>query len=728
MAEKPEEQLNTSNEISFTDLFSVPAIQRLQDEFAIATGVASIITNPTGVPITKPSNFCRLCNDIIRKTENGLRNCYRSDAIIGRPSPDGPTVQTCMSGGLWDAGAAITVEGQHLANWLIGQVRDVTQSDEMMIEYANEIGVDEETFLQAFKEVPAMSLDRFKNIASMLYTLANQLSSVAYQNVKQKQLISKLEKAETELRINQEELLASEHRLSILVGNLPDAMVYQLELSSDGSRNFTYVSDNVRILNEVTVQAVLDDPNVLYSQAHPDDLPELIKAEEIAIKKMSMFRHEARFIMPSGELKWFQLTSSPRIISDTIIAWDGIQIDITDRKKAEEKQVKLEAMLRQSQKIEAIGQLAGGIAHDLNNMLSPIIGYAELLLLEPDQKTKNKKAINGIIEAGFKARDLVQQLLAFGRKQTLDFVSTDLNSIVLEFKELLRRTVREDIEIITNISTHPTFVQADISQLEQVIMNLVVNAQDAMPMGGELFIETSLVSLPQDDIDLEIDAPPGAYVELSVRDTGPGISTEIREHVFEPFFSTKGDKGTGLGLATVYGIITQHSGTISIESELERGTDISVYLPVSPEKSTLKQLNKPKHSLLEGDETILLVEDNQQVLEMTESLLKQKGYTVLTAADGNQGVAVIQKYKERIHLLLTDVVMPNLNGKDLYLKAKEFKQDLKVLYMSGYSDDVISHQGMLEDGTDFIQKPFSVKALCLKIREVLQSEDSTISD
>lgn len=728
MAEKPEEQLNTSNEISFTDLFSVPAIQRLQDEFAIATGVASIITNPTGVPITKPSNFCRLCNDIIRKTENGLRNCYRSDAIIGRPSPDGPTVQTCMSGGLWDAGAAITVEGQHLANWLIGQVRDVTQSDEMMIQYANEIGVDEETFLQAFKEVPAMSLDRFKNIASMLYTLANQLSSVAYQNVKQKQLISKLEKAETELRINQEELLASEHRLSILVGNLPDAMVYQVELSSDGSRNFTYVSDNVRILNEVTVQAVLDDPNVLYSQAHPDDLPELIKAEEIAIKKMSMFRHEARFIMPSGELKWFQLTSSPRIISDTIIAWDGIQIDITDRKKAEEKQVKLEAMLRQSQKIEAIGQLAGGIAHDLNNMLSPIIGYAELLLLEPDQKTKNKKAINGIIEAGFKARDLVQQLLAFGRKQTLDFVSTDLNSIVLEFKELLRRTVREDIEIITNISTHPTFVQADISQLEQVIMNLVVNAQDAMPMGGELFIETSLVSLPQDDIDLEIDAPPGAYVELSVRDTGPGISTEIREHVFEPFFSTKGDKGTGLGLATVYGIITQHSGTISIESELERGTDISVYLPVSPEKSTLKQLNKPKHSLLEGDETILLVEDNQQVLEMTESLLKQKGYTVLTAADGNQGVAVIQKYKERIHLLLTDVVMPNLNGKDLYLKAKEFKQDLKVLYMSGYSDDVISHQGMLEDGTDFIQKPFSVKALCLKIREVLQSEDSTISD
>ncbi len=705
--------------ISFSDLFAIDDIQHLQDEFAIATGVASIITTPEGVPITKPSNFCRLCSEIIRNTDIGRSNCYKSDRIIGYPSPVGATVQTCMSGGLWDAGAGITVEGQHIANWLIGQVRDETQTEEQMANYAKEINTDVNDFLDAYREVPAMSLERFKNIASMLYTLANQISSVAYQNLIQTQLISKLKKTETELKQNQEELLTSEHRLNTVVNNLPDAMIFQVESASGGRRNFTYLSDNIRTLNEITVDSVLADANVLYNQAHPDDLPELIKAEEKAIKKMEMFRHEARFIMPSGKIKWFQFTSSPRQIADEVIAWDGIEIDITDRKKAEEEQGKLEAMLRQSQKIEAIGQLAGGVAHDLNNMLSPIIGYAELLLLESDQKKKNKKAINGIINAGFKARDLVQQLLAFGRKQTLDFISADLNSVVQEFKELLRRTVREDIEIISQISGTSTPVRADISQLEQVIMNLVVNAQDAMPLGGKLFIETSRVFLPQKDTHLEIVSSPGEYIKLSVRDTGCGIPKNIRSQVFEPFFSTKGDKGTGLGLATVYGIITQHNGTISIDSTLESGTDISVYLPVSADKSPPKQIKKPKHSLLEGDETILLVEDNPQVLEMTKSLLKMKGYTVLTAVDGNQGIGIIQEHKGKIHLLLTDVVMPNLNGKDLYLKAKEVKQDLEVLYMSGYSDEVISHQGMLEERTNFIQKPFSASALYIKIRDIL---------
>lgn len=711
---------NMKNEITFSDLFAIDDIQQLQDEFAIATGVASIITTPEGMPITKPSNFCRLCSEIIRNTDKGRSNCYNSDRIIGRPNPAGATVQTCMSGGLWDAGAGITVEGQHIANWLIGQVRDETQTEDQMANYAKEINTDVNDFLDAYREVPAMSLERFKNIASMLYTLANQISSVAYQNVIQTQLISKLKKTETELKHNQEELLTSEHKLNTVVDNLPDAMIYQVESTSGGRRNFTYLSDNLRTLNEITVDSVLADANVLYSQAHPDDLPGLIKAEEKAIEKMEMFRHEARFILPSGKKKWFQFTSSPRQIADEVIAWDGIEIDITDRKKAEEEQVKLEAMLRQSQKIEAIGQLAGGVAHDLNNMLSPIIGYAELLLLESDQKKNSKKAINGIINAGFKARDLVQQLLAFGRKQTLDFISADLNSVVQEFKELLRRTVREDIEIISQISGTSTPVRADISQLEQVIMNLVVNAQDAMPLGGKLFIETSRVFLPQKDTHLEIVTPPGEYIKLSVRDTGSGIPNNIRSQVFEPFFSTKGDKGTGLGLATVYGIITQHNGTISIESTLGiSGTDISVYLPISTDKSPPKKNEKLTHSLLEGDETILLVEDNRQVLEITQSLLKLKGYTVLTAVDGDQGIGIIQEHKGKIHLLLTDVVMPNLNGKDLYLKAKEVKQDLEVLYMSGYSDDVISHQGMLEEGTNFIQKPFSASALHIKIRDIL---------
>lgn len=706
--------------ITFTDLFSLDEIQRLQDEFALATGVASIITTPDGVPITKPSKFCRLCRDIIRKTEKGRLNCYKSDAIIGRPHPGGPTVQRCMSGGLWDAGAGITVEGKHIANWLIGQVRDVEQNPEHVAEYAEEIGVDKDTFLAAYQEVPAMSWERFKNIASMLYTLANQLSSVAYQNVVQTQLISQLRNTEVELRKNQQDLLTSEHRLSIVVDNLPSAMIYQIEVSPNGERRFTYVSENVSELNGLSVESVLADPAVLYNQVHPEDLSELTEAEDLAISNLSMFCHEARFTLPGGEIKWFQLTSSPRLLADGVIVWDGIEIDISDRKKAEEEQEKLEEMLRQSQKIEAIGQLAGGIAHDLNNMLSPIIGYAELLQLSSERNNNDQRAIKGILNAGFKARDLVHQLLAFSRKQTLEIGTINLNDIIGGFEGLLRRTIREDIDFIIDKTPNLSSSLADPSQLEQVLMNLVVNAQDAMPDGGILKIETSNVTIPESSTYYEIDVPPGAYAKMSVSDSGCGITQETKEHIFEPFYSTKGSKGTGLGLATVHGIVSQHNGTISLSSNLNIGTTMSIFLPVSNSKTNVSKNGRENNVEIYGAETILLVEDNDNVLEMTEAILKRNGYSVLTAKDGEQALDIIHGDHADIHLLLTDVVMPVMNGKELFLRAKKIIPSLKVLYMSGYNDDVISHQGMLEEGVNFIQKPFTMSALCRKVREIFE--------
>lgn len=722
MVEKVKNFLIEPREIVFEDLFSLDDIQRLQDEFSQATGVASVITTPGGVPITKPSNFCRLCRDIIRNTDKGLSNCYKSDAIIGRPTSNGPTVQPCMSGGLWDAGAGITVEGKHIANWLIGQVRDVTQDPKDIVKYAKEIGVDETAFLEAYQEVPGMNLERFKNIASMLYTLANQISSVAYQNVMQTQLINQLKDTEVELRRNQQELLTSEHRLSIVVDNLPSAMIYQLEISSNGKRHFTYISENVVDLNGVSVESVLSDASVLYSQVHPEDLSELIKAEESAVKDLRTFSREVRFVLPTGDLKWFQLTSRPRLKAGGVTAWDGIEIDITDRKKTEEDREKLEGMLRQSQKMEAIGQLAGGIAHDLNNMLSPIIGYSELLQLDPDRNNQDEKAIKGILSAGFKARDLVRQLLAFSRKQTLDFGIICLNEVVDGFEGLLRRTIREDIKFIINKAPDLSSVLADASQLEQVLMNLVVNAQDALPSGGELKIETANITLPELPVRYEIEALHGDYVKLSVSDTGCGITEEVQEHIFEPFFSTKGSKGTGLGLATVHGIISQHNGTISLESNKNTGTRISIYLPVSDKKVTITELDKAKVAELYGNETILLVEDNVNVLEMTETILKNNGYNVLTARDGKQAYEILRSGQEEIELLVTDVVMPVMNGKELFEKAKHLIPSLQVLYMSGYNDDVINYNSMLEKGVNYIQKPFTISALCIKVREIIESQ------
>lgn len=722
MVEKIKDILIEPREIVFEDLFSLDDIQRLQDEFAQATGVASIITNPDGVPITKPSKFCRLCSEIIRNTDKGLSNCYKSDAIIGRPDLNGPTVQPCLSGGLWDAGAGITVEGKHIANWLIGQVRNVKQDLRDIVKYANEIGVDEATFLEAYQEVPAMSLERFKNIATMLYTLANQISSVAYQNVLQTQLINQLRGTEVELRRNQQELLTSEHRLSIVVDNLPSAMIYQVEISPNGERHFTYVSENVVELNGVSAESVLSDANILYSQVHPEDLAELIKAEESAFNDQHTFSREIRFILPNGDLKWFRLTSRPRLLAAGVTAWDGIEIDITDRKKTEEEQEKLEGMLRQSQKMEAIGQLAGGIAHDLNNMLSPIIGYSELLQMDSERNNQDQKAIKGILNAGFKARDLVRQLLAFSRKQSLDFGVICLNVVVDGFEGLLRRTIREDIEFVINKGFNLSPVFADASQLEQVLMNLAVNAQDALPSGGKIQIETSDVTLPELSTQYEIDAIPGNYVKLSVSDTGCGITEDVKDHIFEPFFSTKGSKGTGLGLATVHGIISQHSGTISIESNKSTGTRISFYLPVSNKKTTITKSDKEKVAELYGNETILLVEDNVNVLEMTETILNNNGYKIITARDGEQAYEILRASQGEIELLVTDVVMPVMNGKELFEKAKGLFPSLQVLYMSGYNDDVISYKSMLEEDVNFIQKPFTITALCIKVREIIESQ------
>lgn len=719
----PSDKTNEKNKegVSFLDLFTVDDIQRLQDEFALATGVASIITKPDGTPITKPSNFCRFCSEVIRNTEKGRLNCYKSDAIIGQPNPDGPTIQTCMSGGLWDAGAGITVGGKHIANWLIGQVRDKTKNEDEVAKYADEIGANKSDFLSAYREVPAMSPGRFKNIASMLFTLANQISSIAYQNVTQTQLISKLRKTESELRKNQQNLIASERRLSIVVDNLPSAMIYEVEVTPKGERDFTYVSENVYELNKVTPDSVLANADILYSQVHPDDLPDLIKAEETAIQTMNTFRHEARFILPSGELKWFQLSSRPSKRADGVIALDGIEIDITDQKNAEEEKEKLELLLRQSQKLEAIGQLAGGVAHDLNNLLTPILGYSELLFFDKSIDDNAKKKLTIMSKAATGAKDLVNQLLAFSRKQILEYRPLDINLILDNFESLIRRTVREDIEIRITKSAQKLKILADQSQIEQVLLNLVVNASDAMPNGGTISIITDLKEIDQIYTQSHLDVAPGSYVTLCISDTGKGMNEETLSKIFEPFFSTKGNLGTGLGLATVYGIIKQHDGSIRVDSKLGKGTTFKIYLPAAEKLICMEETSRLKtQSNIFGTETILLVEDNEAARITVSDVLQDKGYQVITAENGEEALEMVSS-GIKPDILLTDVVMPRMNGKELFIQISKHYTSLKVLYMSGYPDDIIAHHGVLDEQAHFIQKPFTSLTILEKVRNVLDS-------
>ncbi len=385
------------------------------------------------------------------------------------------------------------------------------------------------------------------------------------------------------------------------------------------------------------------------------------------------------------------------------------------------REVELESRLRQVQKMEAVGQLAGGVAHDFNNMLSPILGYAEMLLNDLHPADNRYDQVAQIKKAAERSRDLTRQLLAFSRKQVLQMRTVVLSEIVNNMEKLLRRTLREDIHLHTIPTSTPCSVTADVGQLEQVLMNLVVNAQDAMPAEGNLTIEVSRVELTEENCAKTPGITPGRYGTLTVRDTGSGMDRETLEHIFEPFYSTKGERGTGLGLATVYGVVKQHRGHILVESEPGRGTTFQVFLPEAEASVSLPGRAQKTPLRVTGHESILVVEDDEMVLRMACTILMRHGYEVLHASSGIEALHLLERHEGPVHLLLTDVVMPEMNGRELCEMLAQRLPGLKVLYMSGYTDDVIACHGLLEEGTYLIHKPFSVHELPARVREVLDS-------
>lgn len=390
--------------------------------------------------------------------------------------------------------------------------------------------------------------------------------------------------------------------------------------------------------------------------------------------------------------------------------------DITERKR-------LEHSFIQYQKLESIGRLAGGIAHDFNNMLAPILGYAELIRDEFPPDNPNRANTEEILKAALRAREITQQLLAFARKQTLEMKPVNLNNIIKDFEKMLHRTLRENINLKMNLASSLSLIQGDVGQIERIILNLAINAQDAMPNGGILLIETSETVLGDDYAKNHQGIVPGKYVKMTFGDTGIGIDKETLEKIFEPFFSTKEmGRGTGLGLSIVYGIVKQHKGNIHAYSEINKGTVFHIYFPIINinEEPILEIKNKETKTT--GSETILVVEDEQQVRTLICEILKRYGYTVLEAVDGKSALGIAKSYKQTIHLLLTDVIMPDINGKQLYEKIITIRQNIAILYMSGYPEDVISNQGILNLGVNFIQKPFSSQSLASKVRNILDNK------
>ncbi|MFA4973017.1 MAG: PAS domain S-box protein [bacterium] len=432
-------------------------------------------------------------------------------------------------------------------------------------------------------------------------------------------------------------------------------------------------------------------------------------AHERLLREGHLLNHEQSYRRKDGKTIWVieNLSRSGDLI-------DGTMIDVTERRL-------LEDQFRQSQQMEAVGRLAGGVAHDFNNLLSVIISYSGFALDALPASDPVRADLEEVKQAGERAAALTRQLLAFSRKQVIAPQVLSLNQVVGDLAGMLRRLLREDIHFVIKLAEQLGSVSADAGQMEQVIMNLVVNARDAMPNGGTLIVETANVELDEEYVAEHLGAQPGRYVLLAVTDTGSGMEATVREHIFEPFFTTKMvGRGTGLGLATVYGVVKQIGGYIWVYSEPGQGTCFKIYLPRLDAAATQARRGQVSE-VARGSETILLAEDDDAVRRVAERILVGAGYRVLTAANGQEAVGLMERHGREVDLLVTDVVMPQMGGHDLAEHLARLRPELKVIYVSGYTDDAIAHHGVLEPGTHLVAKPFTAVALTQKVREVLDA-------
>jgi PAS domain S-box-containing protein len=449
-------------------------------------------------------------------------------------------------------------------------------------------------------------------------------------------------------------------------------------------------------------------------RVHPDDRASLIETVGKAMKSGAEFSVQNRSIWPDGMIRW--LSGTGRVLlgeHGEPVRGVGISMDVTDRRMLEEQ-------YQQAQKMEAVGRLAGGVAHDFNNLLTVILGYCELLLTDFKSGDPHHADIAEIQKAGSRAGGLTRQLLAFSRKQIIEPTLLDLNVVATDMRAMLGRLIGEDVKVVLALRPALAPVKADRGQVEQIVMNLAVNARDAMPNGGTLTIGTANVELDERYAKTHGTMKPGPYVALTVTDTGTGMTPEVQARLFEPFFTTKEvGKGTGLGMATVYGIVARSGGSVSVSSEIGKGTSFKVYLPRAEAADMVTQAPAPAAPARAGTQTVLVVEDEDGLRELAKRLLLRQGYIVLVAANADEAVRLFEA-NQSIDVLLTDVVMPGASGPELTRRLVEQRPALRVIYMSGYTEDAIVQHGVLEPGIAFLNKPFTSETLGQRIRDVLE--------
>jgi PAS domain S-box-containing protein len=525
-----------------------------------------------------------------------------------------------------------------------------------------------------------------------------------------------------EQRTTQAALQESERRHRLISENTGD-IIWTLDIAS---KRLTYISRSVERLLGRSVEEALALPTaeVLTPESYagmeatfPGRAAALASGDESArvrTDRLKLRRKDGTLL--STEVVNTLITDDEGQVREIL----GVTRDITERLRAEEERTRLEEQLRQAQKLESVGRLAGGVAHDFNNLLTVINGYSDLLMARLSVGDPLRDSLNEIRKAGTKASALTQQLLAFSRKQVIQPRPLNLNQLITETRDMLQRMVGEDVELVAKLDPALGQVMADHGQFHQVLMNLVVNARDAMPGGGRLLIETANVELDQPYAATHPETTPGAHVMLAVTDTGVGMDEATRHQIFEPFFTTKGEgKGTGLGLSTVYGIVRQCGGSIWVYSELGHGATFKIYLPRLKSPAGIQEHSVKAHLSLRGSETVLVVEDQDDVRSLTVEVLRSHGYRILEAPTGGDALLLVERNPGPIHLMLTDVVMPRMTGRELAERLRPQRPQMQVLYMSGYTENAITQHGALDPGVNYLSKPFTPNELAMKVREVL---------
>ncbi len=506
-------------------------------------------------------------------------------------------------------------------------------------------------------------------------------------------------------------LLDSEQRLREFVDFIPiiafetDLEGMVIQINKYGRDLLGYDAEDISV--GLHFRAILDDPD---------------RAWENVQKKLAGIRggdHNYCVLKKNGDWISSLIYVEPIVENESPFGFRGVALDITSLKRTEEDKARLEERLGQAQRVESIGRLAAGVAHDFNNLLSPIIGYSEVIGETLGASHPLAEDVREIYSAAVNAKELTRQLLAFGKEQNLQARSLRLNDVISDIRNIMERMLPEDVREHFELGSSLPPVEGDPSQLKQILINLSINAGEAMPSGGDLTFKTEQISLAEDLPSRQGSVPSGEYVRLSVRDTGEGMTRDVVERAFDPFFTTKqGSDGSGLGLFTVYGVAHKHGGHVLIDSSPGEGTTFQVYLPVLDEDDDrVSEIPDDPHAVMGGE--TLIVDDERMVTKLSCRLLSQRGYVTLAASSGSEAMEIVEKHEGPIHLLMTDVVMPDLDGRTLAQRLKELCPGIKTIFMSGHRGDILAGRGVSMDDVSFLAKPFTVETLVAKVREIL---------